>query len=65
MSNHRPAFARRAAALGVAVLLVAMAGAPLAAQTPAQIQSALDAAHSKNINLKEGANPTTSRRSPS
>src|SRR4026207_642064 len=43
--------------VGIAVaLLVAAAAAPLAAQPPAQIQAALDAAYAKYKDLQEGAN---------
>ncbi len=46
--------------VGFAILSLALAGAVLApatsAQTPAEIQAALDAAHAKYKNLKEGAN---------
>ena len=40
----------------LAALLVAAAAAPLAAQTPAEIQAALDAAYAKYKDFKEGAN---------
>ena len=44
---------RTACLLGLAL---ALAAAPLAAQSPAEIQAALDAAHAKYKDIKEGAN---------
>jgi glutaminase len=43
-------------ALGLAVAAGMLAAAPAAAQTPAQIQAAVDAAYAKYKNLNEGAN---------
>ena len=42
--------------LGLAVASVAVDTAPVTAQTPAQIQSAVDAAYAKYRNLQEGKN---------
>jgi len=47
---------RRLGPWALAILMVALLVAPLAAQTPAQIQSALDAAYAKYKDIKEGAN---------
>jgi glutaminase len=46
----------KAATVAVAALFVAGTLAPLAAQTPAEIQAALDAAYAKYKDIKEGAN---------
>jgi len=43
-------------ALGLALAAGALTAAPLAAQTPAQVQAAVDAAYAKYKNLDEGAN---------
>ena len=46
----------RLCSLALALVLGSLAAAPLAAQTPAEIQAALDAAYAKYKDLKEGAN---------
>jgi glutaminase len=46
----------RLCSLALALVLGSLAAVPLAAQTPAEIQSALDAAYAKYKDLKEGAN---------
>jgi glutaminase len=51
MSRHRTVSGRFAVAAAIALV-----AASLSAQTPAQIQAALDAAHQKYMGLKEGAN---------
>src|SRR6201989_2938834 len=43
-------------ALALALVLGALAAAPLAAQSPSEIQAALDAAYAKYKDIKEGAN---------
>ena len=47
---------RSFAPLALAALLLAAAAAPLAAQTPAEIQAALDAAYARYKDLQEGKN---------
>src|SRR6187455_2562421 len=47
---------RRTGPWALATLLFAFLVAPLAAQTPAQIQAALDAAYAKYKDIQEGAN---------
>jgi glutaminase len=49
-------FARTANRLALAALLVSATAAPLAAQSPAEIQAALDAAYAKYKDIQEGAN---------
>ena len=56
MNDHRTAVARRAAALVASAVFVSAAGTPLAAQAPAEIQKALDAAYAKYKDIQEGAN---------
>src|SRR3954470_3921710 len=46
----------RIGGLALALVLIDLAAAPLAAQSPAEIQAALDAAYAKYKDIKEGAN---------
>ena len=46
----------RVGGLALALVLISLAAAPLAAQSPAEIQAALDAAYAKYKDIKEGAN---------
>src|SRR4051812_9344642 len=57
MRSNRPALIYSVAlALVLTLVLGDLAAAPLAAQSPAEIQAALDAAYAKYKDIKDGAN---------
>ncbi len=56
MSSMNPVRKAGVWLLGLAVITVALLPIPASAQTPAEIQAALDAAYAKYKNLQEGAN---------